>query len=405
MKALANFLARWTCTEKVALWGEQGQACYDRLRILRGQYRKTVSKWDRFTKGYGISESAHDCPTSLKPSRNPQETVKLASALQVHFKHSKVLSNLTLLGVHMNQDCWKLLGEGLSQAVVLTSINIVDCGLTDLYMGGLVRGISDLRELSRLELSGNALETGYEVGRIIESQGEQRDEVVWAKGLRSERAEEEPRGLQEVVLAENKLSDQSVEVLAHVLGTDIWLKALDLRGNKLSEAGISRLSEVLHSNKTLLYVDVRDNAVATSHNLLRVVYNSLRRNYLRYEKGNGDVSEWKQRLLSMLSCIEPGLQSPHTPSPNQPSIRPSPLTDRHSSPLQTRPKQPCSNCHLLSTQVADLTGEVNRLRAENERLKSLTGTWGKGEDSVTKSRLEQMMTEVSRMMGTLEQRE
>lgn len=411
MKTLACLLTKWTSTEKVTLWGEQGQACYDRLSRLRGQNRKAVNKWDRFTKGHALTAPVQDCPTSLKPSRSPQTNLRLAPALQVHFKRSQVLTNLTLLGVHMTQDCWELLGEGFSHALVLTSITLVDCGLTDVYMGGLVRGISDLRELNRLELSGNDLESGYAVGRIIENHGEKRDEAVWAKGLRSESAEEDPKGLQEVVLASNQLNDQCIEVLTHVLNTDIWLKALDLRENKLTEAGIARLSEVLQRNKTLLYVDLRGNAVATGHNLLRVVYNSLRRNYLRYEKGNGDGNDWKQRLLSMLSCIEPTLEPPRSLSPNRaskPSISPSPLTGRDSSPLQTRREKPCSKCHLLSSQLADLTREVDQLRIENDRLNSLVDTWakqGKGEDSVTMSRIEQMMTEVSRMMGTLEQRE
>lgn len=416
---LASLLAKWTFAERLALWGEQGEGCYDRLCLLHGQANKTTSRWDRFTKGYAQTEPAHDCPPPAvpKPSRNPQETPKLAFAMQLHLKRSHVLANLTLLGVHMTQDSWKLLGDGLTHASALATIILVDCGLTDLYMCGLVRGLSELKELKRLDLSGNEMETGYEVGRIIENHGEKRDEAVWARGLRNESMDEEPKGLQEVVLCSNQLNDQSIEVLSHVLSTDIWLKAIDLSRNKLTEAGISLLAEVLKRNKALIYVDVRDNGLETNHNLLRMVYNSLRRNYLKYEKGNEDAGEWKQKLLSMLSCIEPGLlpPQPHTPSParpSHPSISPSPLTDRYSSPLLSKRKKPCTSCHLLSNQVSNLTKEVRRLKVENERLGSLVRTWEKqrgGEvkegDSVTMSRIEQMMTEVSRMMETLERKE
>ena len=409
LASLAILLSRWTFTEKVRLWNRQGEDCLARLKLLRGQLQKP-SKWDRFAKARSLTESSANLTHSpvLKPSRNPQETPKLATGLQVHLKRSNMLRDMTLLGIHMTADSWKVLGDGFSQASLLTYVSLIDCGLSDLYMAGLVHGLSHLPDLQRLDLSGNCMETGYEVGRIIVNHAEKRDEVVWAKGLRNEEVQESVKGLEEVVLASNHLTPQAVEVLAHVLTTDVWLKSLDLRWNQLSEAGVTCLIDVLTRNKTLLHVDVRDNGVDESHNALRIVCNLLKRNYARYQKGmKDDCEKWKGKLFSLCSSLEPVLQAPgsHTPSPSH-SPRcitvSSPLTDR-------RAPRKCPKCALLTSHLAAATKEITFLRAENARMSAslitrdqAKSTSERGENSETMTKIEQMMTEVSRLMDSLE---
>ncbi len=118
--------------------------------------------------------------------------------------------------------------------------------------------------LETLEMSDCRVDSAFGLAfkRIIAGQTERRCEIVWKRGLHGGRPEgyEHRVGLAELVLEQNRISDQFVDDIVQALGHDEFLLVLDLRYNLVGCKGAKQLADLLQrNNHTLINVDIRDN--------------------------------------------------------------------------------------------------------------------------------------------------
>ena len=69
----------------------------------------------------------------------------------------------------------------------------------------------------------------------------------------------EKLGVKTLVLARNNLGDHFAEKLSMSLGSDEYIKSIDLRKNKIGINGIKHLASVVSEHSAMICVDLRDN--------------------------------------------------------------------------------------------------------------------------------------------------
>lgn len=92
----------------------------------------------------------------------------------------------------------------------------------------LIKGILTHKTIEYLDLTNNQLtdKSGNMVGRIISRQSHRRDQIVWMYGLRNEKPSNNDyaKGLVEINLSNNNLSDLSADNIANALLHDVYLR-------------------------------------------------------------------------------------------------------------------------------------------------------------------------------------
>lgn len=380
-------------------------------------------------------------PGQVCISRNPAFTKKLFMGISKNIATNSALCEIRIVGLKIMQDCWELLAQGLMHRTPLTYLALNYCKLDDDALAVLMPSLRRQDMLRKLDLSHNDLSgrSGYTLGRIISRHGERRDEEVWLYGLRGEEPDLQ-LGLEELDVANNKLNDKAIADLCGFLFHDVWLHVIDLRRNCLTEVGLREIANLLATNQSLLVLDFRENP---SNQYADFMVNRLHHNYERFERTYGmrDDKNWVNKLIELKESIA----SPKTAR----------TESTMASPRMTRVKSvgdlwnarrahvefssdesmhvedlDCDNCRHLESQlvqaqavVADLTNENKLLRRQmqqswsdsdinQEPMSSLPqaesisvrGQGGTGEEAESDllMRIENMMSEVTRLMDALE---
>jgi hypothetical protein len=103
------------------------------------------------------------------------------------------------------------------------------------------------------------------IGRIISRQSQRRDQIVWMYGLRNEKPtnNDYAKGLVEINLSNNNLSDISADDIANALGYDVYLrvnfkiiKKINLSNNQIFEEGCKKFIHVLRKNNSIVNLDL-----------------------------------------------------------------------------------------------------------------------------------------------------
>ena len=96
--------------------------------------------------------------------------------------------------------------------------------------------------------------------KILQSQTERRDQILWLKGLRGESAPHVHRqGLKQIVLKRNRLGSNFARALQQFLKFDTYMRAIDVTFNAINEESVSELAVALEDNKTITCLDLNDN--------------------------------------------------------------------------------------------------------------------------------------------------
>ena len=111
-------------------------------------------------------------------------------------------------------------------------------------------------------------DTGRFISKIISTQSERRDQIVWACGLRGEVPEGQSHrsGLSKIIIENNGFNDNFLFHLIHALNYDEYIQILSLKNNKISEEGVKECCRLLKSNRSLLSLDLRHNPGYTMAN-------------------------------------------------------------------------------------------------------------------------------------------
>jgi hypothetical protein len=370
-------------------------------------------------------------------SRNPVFSKKLFAGISKNLATNSALCEIRILGLKIKLDCWKLLARGLMNRTPLTYLALNYCKLDDEALVVLTPALRKQDMLRKLDLSHNELsdQAGYCLGRIISRQGERRDEEIWALGLRNEFPESQ-LGLEELCVANNKLTDKAVEDLCGFLFHDVWLHVLDLRRNCLTGTGLREVANLLSTNKSIIVLDFRENP---SKQFANFMVGRLHRNFKQFEETYGvrEDKHWLTKLQELKGSVGTPRTESTKASPRMVKVKS--LADfwADQRPTQAKSGAPlaindlaCDNCRTLQGNLDEALTQVDALTSENKMLRrhiqqswshsgispepmsslpqveslSLREQGGTGEEveSGLLMRIEQMMSEVTRLMDALE---
>jgi Leucine-rich repeat (LRR) protein len=120
------------------------------------------------------------------------------------------------------------INQGIINNSTLKTLIINNCILNNEAYEILIKGVLTHKTLEFLDLSNNQLsdKSGNMVGRIISRQSQRRDQIVWMYGLRNEKPSNNDyaKGLVEINLSSNNLSDISADDIASALAYDVYLR-------------------------------------------------------------------------------------------------------------------------------------------------------------------------------------
>lgn len=122
------------------------------------------------------------------------------------------------------------------------------------------------------------------MGKIISSQGQRKDEIIWSLGLRGEKPAEDlnVKGLCEVILSNNNLNDESMADMASFLKFDTWLRSLNISNNKVTKNGVIEIIKMLGQNSSLLSIDMRENE-GFNRKASEIILERLRKNMMAFK--------------------------------------------------------------------------------------------------------------------------
>lgn len=97
------------------------------------------------------------------------------------------------------------------------------------------------------------------IGKVLSEHSRRRNEIIWAYNLRGEYPEEEisSKGLCEVNLEGNKLTDSSVREMISFLKEDSWTRCLNLKNNSIKGDGVKDFALLMKTNTALISLDLR----------------------------------------------------------------------------------------------------------------------------------------------------
>ena len=325
----------------------------DKLEYARRTY-KFPNEQDK-----SLSE-IHEDPGTVCNSRNIEQTIKLMKGISRNMQSKGVLRQLRLVGLKLGKESVNQLAEGLKDNRTLDYLCINYCRLTDKRFTVLANSMCTAVKLRKLDLSHNDLEDlcGFHLGRMIGKNAERKDQAVWAYGLRGEELALDPdEGLQDICLANNKVTDKAIFDLGRVLYCDVYLRVLDLRRNRLSAQGIEEVLSIVASNNSLLMVDIRENALEErSEEFLKAGYKittKLMRN-LKALKTSGIAMnpDWEAKLseyqIAYFSPSESAIEQ-RTPSTKRKD------TPKHTSGSSV-PRSSSQNIYIDDVPYDDLAG-------------------------------------------------
>lgn len=97
--------------------------------------------------------------------------------------------------------------------------------------------------------------------RILQSQTEKRDSIIWVYGLRNEYPEHIDKiGLKSIILRRNKLGKNFMSSLSRWVVYDDYMRHIDICYNKIGSESAKAFINKLKSNNSLVSLEMRGNS-------------------------------------------------------------------------------------------------------------------------------------------------
>ena len=240
--------------------------------------------------------------TNQKESEKIQAKQKIFSSLQKHLSQSKNILSLVVQSFKINQDIAKNLSKGISENKSLQyfslNFNVLTIDTYEIILKGLLT-----HEIIRcIDLSNNKLNDKYSpmISRIIQRQGQRRDQIIWSYQLRNELPSDNNYkiGLISINLHDNQLGKQSAEIIANTLSNDQYIRYIDLSKNYFDNGACKLFVHMMRKNNTLLTVDLRENIGYDEFINPRIVMKMSKNiKYLYSQYQNGQYTEEEFQYL------------------------------------------------------------------------------------------------------------
>jgi len=370
----------------------------------------TPNPWDKTATAEPVS------PGDLKLSRWSGVTVKLTKALAVTLQGSVALAELRLVGLKLGRLGWRGLAEGLVAQCPVEYLAVNYCQMDDTALELLTPGLKSLERLRKLDLSNNQLsdKCGFFLSRLINIHCFRKDEICWLNNLRNGASTpaSQPNSIQEICIANNKISDKSVFDLCHALSFDSCVQALDLRRNPISEEGGKELVSMVRSNSSLLLLDVRETGLRDTK-LIRELFRKLHRNisHSNADLSQKRLSEYLEKLREAEKDLFPHPLPKHVDSISFPLAELShdlQVEDMVGSYLSDSPKDQfavlkavCTRCRKVERELLRSESQCVALKMANRSLRS--GMRGGSRGETPHRRVETLMAELSELIEHLEE--
>jgi hypothetical protein len=201
-------------------------------------------------------------------SQNYLDNYLLIEGICKNMRLNPNLSSLVLCGIRLSMESMNILSETLIKCRSIKEFTMNFCLLDISLVEALMPGLCQNRSIETVNLSCNGLDDrcSYLISKIVSSQGERRDNIVWTYSLRGELppSNEYKEGLKQIILTHNSFSDVLASELVIALRNDVYMRSVDLRCNMVSERWVVEFAKLLRTNKTLTNVDLRENVGLTT---------------------------------------------------------------------------------------------------------------------------------------------
>ena len=201
--------------------------------------------------------------TKQKESEKIQTKQKIFLSLQKQLSQSKNLLSLVLQSFKINQDIAKYLSKGIFENKTLQYFSLNFNVLPIETYETILKGLLTHEILRCIDLSNNKLNDKYTpmISRIIQRQGQRRDQIIWSYQLRNELPTDNNYkiGLISINLHGNQLGKQSAEIITNALSNDQYIRYIDLSKNFFDNGACKLFVHMMRKNSTLLTVDLREN--------------------------------------------------------------------------------------------------------------------------------------------------
>ena len=216
---------------------------------------------------------------------------KIFLGLSKHLPLTNNLLSLSLVNFELYSKYCLLLSKGLTNNKSLQILKISHCLIQLSSFESLIKSLYNHQSLSNLDLSYNNLNDKYGniIIKLIMNQAQRRDQIIWSYGLRNEKPPiNEKLGLISLNLSNNKLGNETADILTKVLSTDQYLRAIYLNDNKIENNSCKKFIYMMRKNLALLTIDLRGNPGYDDYLHSRLVMKmakNMRYLYQQYKKG------------------------------------------------------------------------------------------------------------------------
>ena len=224
---------------------------------------------------------------------------KIFLGLSKHLPLTNNLLSLSLVNFELYSKYCLLLSKGLTNNKSLQILKISHCLIQLSSFESLIKSLYNHQSLSYLDLSYNNLNDKYGniIIKLIMNQAQRRDQIIWSYGLRNEKPPiNEKLGLISLNLSNNKLGNETADILTKVLSTDQYLRAIYLNDNKIENNSCKKFIYMMRKNLALLTIDLRGNPGYDDYLHSRLVMKmakNMRYLYQQYKKGEFSEEEFE----------------------------------------------------------------------------------------------------------------
>ena len=224
---------------------------------------------------------------------------KIFLGLSKHLPLTNNLLSLSLVNFELYSKYCLLLSKGLTNNKSLQILKISHCLIQLSSFESLIKSLHNHQSLSYLDLSYNNLNDKYGniIIKLIMNQAQRRDQIIWSYGLRNEKPPiNEKLGLISLNLSNNKLGNETADILTKVLSTDQYLRAIYLNDNKIENNSCKKFIYMMRKNLALLTIDLRGNPGYDDYLHSRLVMKmakNMRYLYQQYKKGEFSEEEFE----------------------------------------------------------------------------------------------------------------
>ena len=224
---------------------------------------------------------------------------KIFIGISKNLSISNYLLSLSIINFELYSKYCLLINKGITNNKSLQALKLSHCLIQLNSFESLIKSLYIHPSLSYLDLSNNNLTDKYGliISKLITKHSQRRDQIIWSYGLRNEKPPMNSKmGLISLNLSWNKLSNESAEVIAKILGTDQYLRAVYLNENKIGNNSCKKFIYMMRKNLSLLTIDLRGNPGYDEFIHSRLVMKmakNMRYLYQQYKKGEFTEEEFE----------------------------------------------------------------------------------------------------------------